>query len=295
MSFPYPTCLMLMLDLLVVGEGVLAIEFDQSRRSIVLCEDEKQAVVVKSQLQQLARPMYKTPFVHGALIVSTILSSPGLKEPVAAGSQVNCNKIAGPMSDNRLVHGALIVSTILSSPDLKSTWFEGTQAKSPPLLFGSSDQPYAENETNDSPIEQVRNTIPIMDDPLPVLTFRTWIFGITTCAFLAFTNEFFFFQQIWLTSTLSNARHSRRLMQSLRVAKQGTSTKSIPLRILLTKNEEDRHLPHGGSADSAVAENEVVQEEDSAVNSKTDLADNAPKIPDDQFSDIELMELLLPD
>ncbi|GFS33998.1 aspartate aminotransferase 1 [Actinidia rufa] len=39
----------------------------------MVCEDEKQAVAVKSQLQQLARPMYSNPPVHGALIVSTIL------------------------------------------------------------------------------------------------------------------------------------------------------------------------------------------------------------------------------
>lgn len=45
----------------------------------VLCEDEKQAVAVKSQLQQLARPMYSNPPVHGALIVSTILGDPDMK------------------------------------------------------------------------------------------------------------------------------------------------------------------------------------------------------------------------
>ncbi|XLT01505.1 hypothetical protein HN51_050856, partial [Arachis hypogaea] len=45
----------------------------------VLCEDEKQAVVVKSQLQLLARPMYSNPPVHGALIVSTVLDDPELK------------------------------------------------------------------------------------------------------------------------------------------------------------------------------------------------------------------------
>lgn len=46
----------------------------------VLCEDEKQAIAVKSQLQQLARPMYSNPPVHGALIVSTILGDPDLKK-----------------------------------------------------------------------------------------------------------------------------------------------------------------------------------------------------------------------
>lgn len=46
----------------------------------VLCEDEKQAVAVKSQLQLLARPMYSNPPVHGAVIVSTILGDPDLKK-----------------------------------------------------------------------------------------------------------------------------------------------------------------------------------------------------------------------
>lgn len=46
----------------------------------VVCEDEKQAVAVKSQLQQLARPMYSNPPVHGALIISTILGDPDLKK-----------------------------------------------------------------------------------------------------------------------------------------------------------------------------------------------------------------------
>ncbi|GJM98216.1 hypothetical protein PR202_ga15205 [Eleusine coracana subsp. coracana] len=45
----------------------------------ILCDDEMQAVAVKSQLQQIARPMYSNPPLHGALIVSTILSDPELK------------------------------------------------------------------------------------------------------------------------------------------------------------------------------------------------------------------------
>jgi aspartate aminotransferase len=45
----------------------------------ILCEDEMQAVAVKSQLQQIARPMYSNPPVHGALVVSIILNDPELK------------------------------------------------------------------------------------------------------------------------------------------------------------------------------------------------------------------------
>lgn len=46
----------------------------------LVCEDEKQAVAVKSQLQQIGRPMYSNPPVHGALLVSTILGEPDLKK-----------------------------------------------------------------------------------------------------------------------------------------------------------------------------------------------------------------------
>ncbi|XP_057956720.1 oligopeptide transporter 5-like [Malania oleifera] len=47
-------------------------------------------------------------------------------------------------------------------------------------------------EVNDCPVEQVRLTVPITDDPtLPALTFRTWVLGLISCALLAFLNQFF--------------------------------------------------------------------------------------------------------
>lgn len=39
----------------------------------------KQAVAVKSQLQQIARAIYSNPPVHGVLLVSKILSDPQTK------------------------------------------------------------------------------------------------------------------------------------------------------------------------------------------------------------------------
>lgn len=52
------------------------------------------------------------------------------------------------------------------------------------------------DEVNDSPIEQVRLTVPITDDPtLPCLTFRTWFLGIISCGVLAFLNQFFGYRQ----------------------------------------------------------------------------------------------------
>ncbi|KAF8019640.1 hypothetical protein BT93_G0353 [Corymbia citriodora subsp. variegata] len=48
---------------------------------------------------------------------------------------------------------------------------------------------------DDSPIEEVRLTVPPTDDPsLPALTFRTWVLGMASCMILAFTNQFFGFR-----------------------------------------------------------------------------------------------------
>lgn len=50
-------------------------------------------------------------------------------------------------------------------------------------------------EVNDNPIEQVRLTVPITDDPSqPALTFRTWVLGLASCVLLAFVNQFFGFR-----------------------------------------------------------------------------------------------------
>ncbi|KAM0822505.1 hypothetical protein ACQ4PT_071449 [Festuca glaucescens] len=59
-----------------------------------------------------------------------------------------------------------------------------------------SDRPPAQVEVDDCPIEEVRLTVPITDDPtLPALTFRTWFLGIISCALLAFCNQFFSYRQ----------------------------------------------------------------------------------------------------
>ncbi|KAM5582671.1 oligopeptide transporter 1-like [Rosa sericea] len=53
-----------------------------------------------------------------------------------------------------------------------------------------------DDEFNDSPIEQVRLTVPITDDPsVPALTFRTWVLGLLSCCTLAFLNQFFGYRQ----------------------------------------------------------------------------------------------------
>ncbi|XP_031264016.1 oligopeptide transporter 5-like [Pistacia vera] len=53
-----------------------------------------------------------------------------------------------------------------------------------------------DEEFDDNPIEEVRLTVSITDDPTePVLTFRTWVLGIASCCILAFLNRFFGFRQ----------------------------------------------------------------------------------------------------
>lgn len=44
----------------------------------ILCQDEKQAESVESQLKILIRPMYSNPPIFGARIVSIILENPEL-------------------------------------------------------------------------------------------------------------------------------------------------------------------------------------------------------------------------
>ncbi|XP_052165599.1 oligopeptide transporter 1-like [Oryza glaberrima] len=57
-----------------------------------------------------------------------------------------------------------------------------------------------EEEVNDHPIEEVRNTVPVTDDPSePCLTFRVWVLGLSSCVFLAFVNEFFMYRTTQLS------------------------------------------------------------------------------------------------
>uniref|UniRef100_A0A0D3FZM4 Uncharacterized protein n=1 Tax=Oryza barthii TaxID=65489 RepID=A0A0D3FZM4_9ORYZ len=50
----------------------------------------------------------------------------------------------------------------------------------------------AAGEDDQSPVEQVRLTVPTTDDPsLPVWTFRMWTIGLLSCAMLSYINQFF--------------------------------------------------------------------------------------------------------
>uniref|UniRef100_A0A5B7B5B4 Putative oligopeptide transporter 4-like n=1 Tax=Davidia involucrata TaxID=16924 RepID=A0A5B7B5B4_DAVIN len=52
------------------------------------------------------------------------------------------------------------------------------------------------NEEEQSPIEQVRLTVPSTDDPsIPVWTFRMWVLGVLSCGLLSFLNQFFSYRK----------------------------------------------------------------------------------------------------
>ncbi|KAK8602744.1 hypothetical protein V6N13_084947 [Hibiscus sabdariffa] len=64
-----------------------------------------------------------------------------------------------------------------------------------------------EDEVDDNPIEQVRLTVPITDDPTePTLTIRTWVLGIISCCLLSFVNQFFVFRQNQLSISSISAQ-----------------------------------------------------------------------------------------
>ncbi|KAF9604397.1 hypothetical protein IFM89_006406 [Coptis chinensis] len=86
------------------------------------------------------------------------------------------------------------------------------------------------------------------------------------------------FSQIYAITTHSKARNKHQ---------------EHPTQDSRRSHEEDADISPMVDTDSTVVENEVVQKEDSAADSDTNLADNAPEIPADQFFDIESMELLL--
>ncbi|KAL6313796.1 hypothetical protein AAG906_010215 [Vitis piasezkii] len=64
-----------------------------------------------------------------------------------------------------------------------------------------------EKEVNDCPIEEVRLTVPITDDPTePCLTFRTWVLGLISCVLLAFVNQFFWYRENQLSISSVSAQ-----------------------------------------------------------------------------------------
>ncbi|KAF9601853.1 hypothetical protein IFM89_023618 [Coptis chinensis] len=88
------------------------------------------------------------------------------------------------------------------------------------------------------------------------------------------------FTQIYAIMTRSKAREKHQVP---------------PIQESPRNHEQDIDISTTMDTDSVAAENEVVQDDDFAPDSETDLADNTPEIPEDQFSDIEFMKLIIPD
>ncbi|OMP12035.1 Oligopeptide transporter OPT superfamily [Corchorus capsularis] len=65
----------------------------------------------------------------------------------------------------------------------------------------------SDDEVNDNPIEEVRLTVPITDDPTQVaLTFRTWFLGLLSCCILSLVNDFFSYRNNQLSVTAVSAQ-----------------------------------------------------------------------------------------
>lgn len=63
-----------------------------------------------------------------------------------------------------------------------------------PAKLLPEDPPVDESEV--SPVEEVRLTVPNTDDPtLPVWTFRMWTLGLLSCCLLSFLNQFFSYRR----------------------------------------------------------------------------------------------------
>ncbi|KAL0366346.1 UNVERIFIED_CONTAM: Oligopeptide transporter 4 [Sesamum radiatum] len=61
---------------------------------------------------------------------------------------------------------------------------------------GDGDGDAGADEDEISPIEEVRLTVPVTDDPtLPVWTFRMWVLGLLSCVLLSFLNQFFSYRR----------------------------------------------------------------------------------------------------
>ncbi|CAK8543279.1 unnamed protein product [Lathyrus sativus] len=87
-----------------------------------------------------------------------------------------------------------------------------------------------EYSINDSPIEQVRLTVPITDDPSqPALTFRTWILGLASCALLASVNQFLGYKTNPLKITSVSAQIITLPLGKLMAATLPTKLIQVPL------------------------------------------------------------------
>ncbi|KAL0392190.1 UNVERIFIED_CONTAM: Oligopeptide transporter 4 [Sesamum radiatum] len=73
---------------------------------------------------------------------------------------------------------------------------EAAAGPQPPKVSETGDGDADADEDEISPIEEVRLTVPVTDDPsLPVWTFRMWVLGVLSCVLLSFLNQFFSYRR----------------------------------------------------------------------------------------------------
>ncbi|XP_028752885.1 oligopeptide transporter 1-like [Neltuma alba] len=88
----------------------------------------------------------------------------------------------------------------------------------------------AEEVNDDSPIEQVRLTVPISDDPSePALTFRTWVLDLGSCIILSFVNQFFSYRTNQLSISSVSAQIASLPLGKLMAAILPTKEIRFPL------------------------------------------------------------------
>ncbi|KAI5427018.1 oligopeptide transporter [Lathyrus oleraceus] len=99
-----------------------------------------------------------------------------------------------------------------------------------PTSIAMADSEKDEYSINDSPIEQVRLTVPITDDPSqPALTFRTWFLGLASCVLLAFVNQFLGYRTNPLKITSVSAQIITLPLGKLMAATLPTQPIQVPL------------------------------------------------------------------
>ncbi|XP_030518604.1 oligopeptide transporter 4-like [Rhodamnia argentea] len=96
----------------------------------------------------------------------------------------------------------------------------------PPKL-ATEDTPADESDL--SPVEEVRLTVPNTDDPdLPVWTFRMWTLGLFSCALLSFLNQFFSYRREPLVITQITVQVATLPLGRLMASALPTATFRLP-------------------------------------------------------------------
>ncbi|KAK3022785.1 hypothetical protein RJ639_046887 [Escallonia herrerae] len=88
----------------------------------------------------------------------------------------------------------IFVSLQTRKTEIKLNWW-GNELDGCPLASCPTAKGVNPADAGECPIKEVEVTVSKSDDPrLPVVTFRMWVLGVTSCVFLAFVNQFFWYR-----------------------------------------------------------------------------------------------------